>query len=214
MTVPARPKLFHITHVDNLRPILADGGLLPDAVLIARNANVAGIGMASIKQRRLTLPVRCHPGDQVGDCVPFYFCPRSIMLYLIHCKNHPELTYRGGQEPIVHLELDLQDVATWADANGRRWAFTLSNAGAHYAEFRSRVDQLGEIDWAAVGSTDFRSQTVKEGKQAEFLVHGFVPWELVARIGVHSAATAAQAAGAISSAGHQPPIDVLPGWYY
>jgi hypothetical protein len=214
MVVPARPKIFHITHVDNLRQILVDGGLLPDAVLISRSANVAGIGMASIKQRRLTLPVRCHPGDHVGDCVPFYFCARSIMLYLIHCKNHPELTYRGGQEPIVHLEFDLQEVATWADANGRRWAFTLSNAGAYYAEFRSRLDQLGEVDWTAVGSTDFRSQTVKEGKQAEFLVHGFVPWELVVRIGVHSAATAAQSAAAISSAGHQPPIDVLPGWYY
>ena len=97
MTVPARPKIFHITHVDNLPGILADGGLLPDAALISRNANVAGIGMSSIKQRRLTLPVVCHPGDYVGDYVPFYFCPRSIMLFLIHCKNHPDLTYRGGQ---------------------------------------------------------------------------------------------------------------------
>jgi hypothetical protein len=25
------------------------------------------------------------------------------MLYVIHCANHPELDYRGGQEPIVHL---------------------------------------------------------------------------------------------------------------
>ena len=206
MAVPARPKIFHITHVDNLPRILADGGLLPDAVLIARNASVAGIGMASIKQRRLTLPVPCHPGDQVGDCVPFYFCPRSIMLYLIHCKNHPDLTYRGGQEPIVHLELDLEDVANWGDVNGRRWAFTLSNAGARYAEFRSRLDQLGEIDWNAVASTDFRSQAVKEGKQAEFLVHGFVPWGLVARIGVHSQGIAPRVAAAIYSAGHRPPM--------
>lgn len=83
MAVPARPKIFHITHVDNLPQILSDGALLPDAVLIARRANVAGIGMASIKQRRLTLPVLCHPDDRVGNCVPFYFCPRSIMLFLM-----------------------------------------------------------------------------------------------------------------------------------
>ncbi len=214
MAVPALPKIFHITHVDNLPQILSDGALLPDAVLIARRANVAGIGMASIKQRRLTLPVPCHPGDRVGDCVPFYFCPRSIMLFLIHCKNHPELTYRGGQEPIVHLELDLHAVATWADANARRWAFTLSNAGARYAEFRSRLDQLSEIDWDAVDSTDFRSREVKEGKQAEFLVHGFVTWELVTRIGVHSRAIAARAEAAISAAAHRPPVSVLPQWYY
>ncbi len=101
MTVPARPQLFHITHVDNLQSIVAAGGLHSDAAMIARNAGVSTIGMSSIKRRRLTLPVRCHPGDSVGECAPFYFCPRSIMLFLIHRANHPDLDYRGGQEPIV-----------------------------------------------------------------------------------------------------------------
>lgn len=83
MIVPSSPKLFHITHVDNLQSIVAAGGLHSDAAMIARNAGVATIGMSSIKQRRLALPVRCHPGDHVGECVPFYFCPRSIMLFLL-----------------------------------------------------------------------------------------------------------------------------------
>ena len=93
--------------------------------------------MSSIKQRRLSLPVKCHPGNCVGDYVPFYFCPRSVMLYLIYRGNHPELTYRGGQGPIIHLEADLSAVVAWANENGRRWAFTLSNAGAVYTQFRS-----------------------------------------------------------------------------
>jgi ssDNA thymidine ADP-ribosyltransferase, DarT len=93
------------------------------------------IGMSGIKARRLALPVPCHAGDCVGDYVPFYFCPRSIMLYVIHCANHPELTYRGGQEPIIHLEADLHGVVGWAQQQGRRWAFSLSNAGANYTEF-------------------------------------------------------------------------------
>ena len=125
-----------------------------------------------------------------------------------------DLGYRGGQEPIAHLELDLQSVVTWADANGRRWSFTLSNAGAAYAEFRSRLDQLGDLNWTAIRSTDFSSPTVKEGKQAEFLVKDFVPWELVVRIGVHSPANAARVAAAISATQHQPRVEVLPGWYY
>ncbi len=36
---------------------------------------------------------------------------------------------------------------------GCRWAFSLSNAGATYAEFRNRLDQLGEVSWAAVEAT-------------------------------------------------------------
>jgi hypothetical protein len=59
------------------------------------------------------------------------------MLYLIYQANHQELTYRGGQGPIVHVEADLRATVAWADAQMRRWAFTLSNAGARYFEDRS-----------------------------------------------------------------------------
>ena len=104
MTVPAQPKLYHITHVDNLPDILAAGGLWSDAAMIAQGGPTASIGMSNIKQRRLGLPVKCHPGDHVGDYVPFYFCPRSIMLYLIYCANHLDMTYKGGQTAILHLE--------------------------------------------------------------------------------------------------------------
>lgn len=78
-TVPLAPKLYHITHVDNLPSILADGGLWCDSQLIARGGPPASIGMGGIKARRLTLPVKCHPGDVVGGYVPFYFCPRSLV---------------------------------------------------------------------------------------------------------------------------------------
>lgn len=183
-SAPANPKIYHITHVDNLPSILVDGGLISDAAMIARGGPAAAVGISSIKQRRLRLPVDCHPGTFVGDYVPFYFCPRSIMLYVIHCANHPELIYRGGQGPIIHLEADLHAAVAWANAKGRRWAFSLSNAGAAYASFRCSLSDLGEVAWAAVDSFDFRSASVKEGKQAEFLVHESFPWDLVTRIGV------------------------------
>ncbi len=99
--------------------------------------------MNRIKQRRLSLPVSCHPGDAVGDYVPFYFCPRSVMLYIISRANHDDLAYRGGQRPIVHVQADLHSTIAWAEAQSKRWAFSLSNAGAYYTEFRARIDQLG-----------------------------------------------------------------------
>jgi ssDNA thymidine ADP-ribosyltransferase, DarT len=214
MAPPARPKIYHILHVDRLPSIIADGCLWCDAVIVARQGTGTTIGMGSIKQRRLILPVTCHSGTRVGDYVPFYFCPRSIMLFVIYRANHPELAYRGGQQPIVHLESDLHRVVAWANASQRRWAFSLSNAGAVYARFRSSLDGLDEINWGAVAATDFRPADVKEGKQAEFLIHQSFPWDLVERVGVISRAVAQQASLAMQGAAHRPRVEVRADWYY
>ncbi|AXS38878.1 DUF4433 domain-containing protein [Breoghania sp. L-A4] len=213
MAAPVQPKIYHIVHVDNLPSIVADGGLSSDAVMMQREGG-AVIGMQSIKQRRLGLPVSCHMGTCVGEYVPFYFCSRSIMLFVIHCSNHPELAYRGGQQPIVHLEADLHQVVQWAEENKQRWAFSLSNAGAVYTQFRADLDQLNEIDWDAVAARDFRSADIKEGKQAEFLVQHVFPWHLVERIGVYSNGIAQRVSNALSTAAHRPTIEIKREWYY
>jgi hypothetical protein len=120
--------------------------------------------MSAIKARRLfELEVDCHPGTKVGEYVPFYFCPRSIMLYLLYRGNHPDLTYTGGQRPLVHLEADLHEVIEWADSNGVRWAFSDRNAGIRYA-FYNDVNKFDRLDWNAIAATDFRDPIVKEGK--------------------------------------------------
>ena len=54
---------------------------------------------------------------------------------------------------------------------------------------------------------------VKEGKQAEFLLHGMLPWNLVQRIGVHSLAVAVQAQKALENASHKPQVAIQPTWY-
>lgn len=219
MPLPPHPKVFHIVHVDRLPLIAADGELLCDE-LIARRADSAGttIGMSDIKKRRLTLPISCHPKLTVGQCVPFYFCPRSIMLYLIHCANHPELSYRGGQGPIVHLEVDLHAAVQWADTNGRKWAFTLSNAGAYYFESRRDLAQLNDLDWTAIQANKWSgpgvSSSMKEGKQSEFLVERSFNWSLVQKIGVISQAMAQQVSNALLNAAHRPQTVVMRDWYY
>ncbi len=213
MPIPEQPKIYHIVHVDNLASICEDGCLWSDSGMVERQGGIV-IGMGSIKQRRLALPISCHPQTFVGEYVPFYFCPRSIMLFVIHCANHPELAYRGGQQPIVHLEADLNQVVQWAEANGRRWAFSLSNAGAAYTLFRSDLAQLDEIDWDAVAAQDFRPADVKEAKQAEFLVQQSFPWHLVERIGVHSQGIAQQVYTGMNAAGHRPRVEIRREWYY
>jgi hypothetical protein len=213
MPVPDHPKIYHIVHIDNFASIVADGCLWSDSLMASRKGCTV-IGMSGIKQRRLRLPVSCHDGTHVADYVPFYFCSRSIMLYVIHCANHPELTYRGGQRPIVHLEADLHAVVQWAEANERCWAFSLSNAGAVYTQFRAQLDQLDEINWDAVAATDFRPADVKEAKQAEFLLQQSFPWHLIERIGVHSVDIGHRALTAMKDAAHRPKVEVKKEWYY
>ena len=103
--------------------------------------------MSSVKERRLGNELQSHPGLRVGDCVPFYFCPRSVMLYVIHRGNIEQLEYRGGQEPIIHLEADLRKIVAHANDNDQRWVFTSSNAGSGYFEDYSDLSQLKMLNW-------------------------------------------------------------------
>jgi hypothetical protein len=91
---PTNPKIYHITHVENLPSILAAGSLSSDARRIKQGLANTNVGMTTIKARRLALEVDFHPVTKVGEYIPFYFCPRSIMLYLLYRGNHPDLSYR------------------------------------------------------------------------------------------------------------------------
>lgn len=213
MPIPANPKIYHIVHVDRLASVIATGRLLCDAQIAAQGAVGTTIGMSSIKLRRLKeLTLTTHPGLYVGQCVPFYFCPRSIMLYLIYQANHPELDYKGGQGPIVHLQADLNAVVAWASQQHRRWAFTLSNAGSSYFEDRDDLARLHELNWPAIQANSW--QTCKDGKQAEFLVDQDFPWHLIEVIGVHSQPSYSQAVNALQATQHRPDVTLKPEWYY
>ena len=151
---PRQPKIYHITHVDNLPAIADEGQLVCDREMIRRGGPERTIGMSNIKRRRVEqLSVDCHAGTLVGDYVPFYFCPRSVMLYVIYRANNPQLAYQGGQDPVIHLEADLHSVIEWADNDDRSWAFSLSNAGTCYAEFRC---QTSDLDSSSTVSPEIR----------------------------------------------------------
>ena len=212
MPIPDEPRIYHIVHIDRLASIVADDCLWCDAKMSTKQPRGTTIGMNSIKDRRLTNALNSHPNVCVGDCVPFYFCPRSVMLYVISQANHPELEYRGGQDPIVHLEADLRRTVAWAEQNKRRWAFTTSNAGSRFFDDYSDLADLDKVDWDAVHARGW--QSCKDGKQAEFLLEDSFPWEMVLRIGVNSKEVYAKVQRALRGARHRPTVEVRPDWYY
>lgn len=203
--VPNDPKIFHITHVENLAGMLREGGIWCDAQRIARGLTSANIGHRHIKERRLKRPVVTRFGGTLGDYVPFNFCPRSVMLYVV-ARGHDD--YRGGQADIVHL-VSRVSIAT---SLGRAWAFTDRHAELAHALHYDDLSRLHEVPWHVMSRMHWSE--VKEERQAEFLVHEFFPWTAVERIAVMSEATAAKVRLALEGAGHMPSVTIDPEWYY
>jgi len=214
-TPPAQPKIYHITHVDNLASIVAAGCIESDGRRLRQGSSQTSIGMTEIKRRRLfENEVHCHPGTKVGEYVPFYFCPRSIMLFILHMGNHPDITYHGGQRPILHLQVDLEAVIRWAETNSVDWAFSDRNAGTRFTSFYNSRENFDKIDWNAVLATVFINPQVKEGKQAEFLIHDTCPWHLVEKIGVLNEEILHQVNAILQNAQHKPVVTIERTWYY
>tara|TARA_B100000614_G_scaffold261031_1_gene289466 strand:- start:1207 stop:1854 length:648 start_codon:yes stop_codon:yes gene_type:complete len=211
--IPQSPKLFHILHHNKLGTVINSGGLFSDAILAANNPNGTIIGMNKIKRRRLTeLRLSNYPDLYVGQCVPFYFCPRSVMLYMFWQDNHDEIDYHGGQEPIIHLQFDMHRIIAWANQYNVRWAFTSSNAGSRWFQDYNDLRFLNRINWDVIKANMWRGY--KEEKQAEFLLQNSIPWQLVEHIGVYSAQYDRIVNQILNGAEYKPSISVHRDWYY
>lgn len=218
MPPPAEPKIFHITHKDNLPGIIGDGVIWSEDEIIRREINCNLVGMSEIKRRRLEeIKVECCPGTKVGEYAPFFYCPRSIMLFLLYKANHPDLAYRGGQRPIVHLQADLTEAIRWAEAEGKLWAISDGNASTGYVNFSKDLD---DVHWPSVQSNDFRKshfidgKQVHEYKQAEFLLMESFPWSLVEKIGVIDQDTADTVIELLKEKSDKALVKVERNWYF
>jgi len=212
-TVPRQIKIYHIIHISKLPAILAENHLISDAEVRKRDPVGVTIGMREIKRRRLEdLTLFSHPGLHVGECVPFYFYPRSIMLYMLYKGNYPDIEYKDGQEPILHLMADLRLTVDWAEQTGLRWAFTSTNAGSEYFEDFSNLSELNKIDWDAVKASDWRN--CKENKQAEFLIENRLKWDMIEGIGVYSLEWAEKVNQILENTNYKPPVKEKREWYY
>ncbi len=202
------PAIYHITRVDNLVRILREGGLWCDAQRSAKRLVTTNIGYSLIKARRLRHPVSVAAGGALGDYVPFNFCPRSVMLYVVH-QGHDD--YNGGQRPVVHLVSSMSAV----QATGRPWFFTDRHADLGYAQQYDNRAELTQVDWSVMPLTYWGGDSdVKEKRQAEFLVHDFFPWTAIEVIGVVDKDIASVVRETIAGADHQPQVKIKRNWYY
>lgn len=211
MTPPTPTWICHITHYRNLPQILASGGLLTCAELRCREIGYCDVADTGIQDRRATWPVPCGPGGVVHDYVPFYFAPRSPMLFRLH--KDAELC-PDGQESIIHLVSSTQSVYR----AHHPCVFTDGHATMKLSQFFTDPVDLTQIDWDVMRSQYWTDTPDHPGRkrrrQAEFLVHRHLPWELVAGICVRTSAAQARVIQTLERAEYRPPVVLRPNYYY
>ena len=206
-----RTLIYHITHIKNLPSIAANGLLCYNSMQVPTREYI-NIAYQNIQDRRAATRIPCGPRGTLHDYVPFYFAPRSPMLYTIDKGNVPG--YSEGQTSVVHLVSRAEVIQT----AGFTFAFTDGHAIMAYSEFFDNLDRLDRVDWKIMKSR-FWADTEEDNdrkrrRQAEFLVRDCCPWELIIEIGVANPQVMDQVRESLQNFTDKPPIRVYPNWYY
>lgn len=176
-------------------------------------ATVTDVADETIKSFRQRKVVPCGPGGHICDYVPFYFAPRSPMLYRI--SQGGVASYAGGQSALVYLVTTVEKLVT----EGLRCVFTNGNAAAVITDFFHELERLDhEVDWPLM-SARYWNNTDEDGdrrrrRQAEFLVHREVPIGMIDYIAVIDSTTRASLQSLLPDAARHIEVTVRPDWYY
>ena len=204
--------LYHITYLDNLRGIVRDGCLHGYKQMHNSGLHPVNIAYPGIQDRRATTEVPCGPGGVLHDYVPFYFAPRSPMLYALH--RNQVAGYSGGQTTIVHL---VTSVARLAET-GHRFVFTDGHATMSFSRFFTDVADLDQIDWPIMQEQYWNDTPEdpdrKRRRQAEFLVYDRVSWSTMIGIGVIDSRIEARVNSILAEHNVTLPVRVRSQWYY
>lgn len=134
------------------------------------------------------------------------------MLYAIHRNRVPG--YSHGDRKIIYLVSSVERVA----ASGRGWCFSDGHAIMEMTDFYDSTDKLCMVDWEVIESRSWGDRPDdpdrKRRKQAEFLVSGFFPWELVDKIGVYDEITQANVNELLALVPSKPEVSIESDWYY
>jgi hypothetical protein len=203
--------VYHITHVDNIASIAQRGIILCDRACSDGAMRPVSIAYADLKSRRTWWPVRVARGGTLADYVPFYFAPRSPMLFVI--SRGAVAGYDEGQAEVAPLVLAAEALAV-----PRGFAITDGHAATPLTTQYAGLEHLDKVCWPIMYER-YWSDTDEDGdrkrhRQAEFLVWRSVPFEQVRMIGVMTATIAERVRAALAGSTHAPHIVVRPDRYH
>lgn len=213
---PDRALIYHFTHIANVPSILRTGRLMAET-LTGTNL-VTDVGDTEVKAKRRLRTIDCPPGGVVADYVPFYFAPRSPMMYRIACDYRDGIAgrYPGGDDPLVYLVSSVDRVAS----AGLAWVCSDGNCAASLTRFATTLEELAErVDWPLMAEEIWKDTPEdmdrRRRRMAEFLVHREFPLDLVAGYAVRTDERKRELKQILVSAGVPDAyVDVRPHWYY
>lgn len=214
MSVPTPTYIYRLIHLDNLSIYLARGGIHAPNFTPSDGLAYRTIHNINIQSQRQIKPVPCGPTGVIHDYVPFYFCNRSPMLYQLHRGGVQD--YDQGQEPLIHLVSSAQAVLQ----SKIGFVFSDGHGIAYFTEWFCSLADLVKLDWEIINArywTDTpEDMDRKRRKQAEFLAHRFLPWNLVLGIGVinDKVVNKVKAVFAQFPSEMRKKVKAIPGWYY
>lgn len=143
---PKKALIWRIVHRDNL-PWILDNGLHCGNSNI-RSTNWVDIGNPELIDKRANHPVPLASAGVLGDYVPFYFTPFSVMMKNIHSGRG---VLQRANEEIVILVSSIPQL----QAQGIAFLFTDSHAYYQWANFYHDAADLDQIDWSILQARDF-----------------------------------------------------------
>lgn len=206
--------VLRMVHLDNLAVYLARAALHAPGCWPTDGHRWRTTHRSDVQERRATAIVPHGPGGVLLDYVPFYFGPRSPMLYQLHTGQVPG--YTDGQGSLVYLVASAQEIA----AAGVGFVFFDGHALAGLSTCYDDLAALDRLDWPTIETRQWAgariNPDVQRRKQAEFLAHRCVPWALVRGVAVLDAGAAARVQTLFARyPGTSPkPIHPMPMWYY
>lgn len=210
--VPNPTWIYHFTHYENLSSILEHDGLHAVKTMHGGAVSYRDIAYSDVQDKRANTIVPVEPRGVLHDYVPFYFAPRSPMLYTIHRGNVPQ--HKEGQEPLIYLVSTVQCVVD----EGLPFVFTEGHGIMKISRFFNDENQLDNVDWQLMKS-QFWNDTDddpdrKRRRQAEFLVYEFFPWTSIIGIGTYDEDIKAKVENMMSNKEYKPQVKTKRQWYY
>jgi hypothetical protein len=200
--------LYRITHLENLPGLLARGCDCSPNRAKTQGITKRAISHKDIMDKRECAPIRVPPGGVVADYVPFYFGPRSPMLYAI--KEGKVAGYQGQKE-IIYLVTSAETVAT----QNLPFMFTDGHGIISYVNHYNQLADLPKLFWNVINAkywNDFVDGRCK--RQAEFMVKDQFPLNLVQEIGVMDEEVRQQVQKIVAASSLRPLINVHREWYF